>query len=203
MAKASFQGSLLDCWSPPVINDLVNSGSALSPIGFIATTFTFDAEFFQDYCLTRFLNMQTDKESDTGIFLAEREEALANLRAGMVFVDQHHCKGNRNLRWDMVPCRVKNGIMHAKITILHWSDCVRLIVSSANLTQPGHCINQEVYGVFDYFKGCDSDLSLINELLIYMQRIIIEHSGDIVKQRFAALRTGIKKALQNWAITEK
>ena len=121
MAKQPAYQALLDCWTPPQILGEADQNNRPVPIAFISTTFTFDADFFEEECLTRFLTMETEKEDDGAAFLIEREEKLASLHGGIVIVDQSHCKGSRSLRWDLVPCRVKNGIMHAKISILHWS----------------------------------------------------------------------------------
>ena len=41
--------------------------------------------------------------SHIGKELIEREEKLAGLACAAVLVDQHHCKGSRSLRWDLVP----------------------------------------------------------------------------------------------------
>ena len=167
MVKETVYKSLLDCWTPPQSVSDTNSISNPIPIAFISTTFTFDAEFFDEECLTRFLTMETEKENDGVAFLIEREEKLAGLHGGIVLVDQNNCKGERSLRWDLVPCRIKNGIMHAKISILHWSNCIRLIIGSANLTQNGCCFNQEIFGVIDYYPEGDADLKVINDILVF------------------------------------
>ena len=192
---------LLDHWTPPKLQD--DDVSTITPIGFICTSFTFDADFFDDECLTRFLTMETEKESDGAAFLVEREEKLAGLRGGIVLVDQHHCKGGRSLRWDLVACRIKHGILHAKITILRWSHCIRLIVGSANLTPNGCCINQEIFAVFDYYNGCDEDLKLINDILNYLTELSHSQCGAIVQQRFDNLSVEIRQALNQWGISNK
>ena len=202
MATETVYKSLLDCWTPPQTTTDIDSNPNPIPIAFITTTFTFDAEFFDEECLTRFLTMETEKENDGVAFLIEREEKLAGLHAGIVLVDQNSCRGERSLRWDLVPCRVKNGIMHAKISILHWSHCIRLIIGSANLTQNGCCINQEIFGVIDYYSDGDADMKVINEILVYLQSLVNEQCGDVVKGRFNRLQAGIKQALRKWNVTE-
>ena len=88
---------LLDAWIPPE-----KSGE---PIGCLATSFTFDNEFFEDECLKRFLNLETELNADGPIYLIEREEKLSNIDVASVLVDQSHCKGKRSLRWDLLPFR--------------------------------------------------------------------------------------------------
>ena len=202
MVKETVYKSLLDCWTPPQSVSDIDSISNPIPIAFISTTFTFDAEFFDEECLTRFLTMETEKENDGVAFLIEREEKLAGLHGGIVLVDQNNCKGERSLRWDLVPCRIKNGIMHAKISILHWSNCIRLIIGSANLTQNGCCFNQEIFGVIDYYPEGDADLKVINDILVYLQALVDEQCGNVVKKRYNTLQSEIKSALKKWNITE-
>lgn len=199
MAKESAEKSLLECWEPPDIS--TTSDIKLTPISFISTTYTFKSEFFEEECLSRFLSMETEKENDGVAFLIEREEKLASLRGGIVLVDQDNCNGERSVRWDLVPCRVTNGVMHAKITILHWSNCIRLIISSANLSDWGYCRNQEIFGVVDYTPNCESDLNIINHVLDYLGMLISEQGGVIIKSRFAGIRKELESYLKNWAIT--
>ena len=203
MPKDSSYKSLLDCWAPAVISQAPEVDCNPIPVAFISTTFTFDSEFFEEECLTRFLVMETEKENDGVAFLIEREEKLAGLHGGIVLVDQVNCRGERSLRWDLVPCRVKKGIMHSKIAILHWSNCIRLIIGSANLTQNGCCLNQEVFGVIDYIPGGDADLAIISGALGQLKLIVGEQCGDIGKGRFNKLHSEIKYMLRKWEITDK
>ena len=194
---------LLDYWTPPDLSSITDTNEVINPISFISTTYTFDSEFFEDECLTRFLSMETEREEDGVAFLVEKEEKLAGLHGGIIIVDQNNCKGSRSLRWDLVPCRVNNGVMHAKITVLHWSNCIRLIFSSANLTQSGYCINQEVFGVIDYTPDGEADLKVITDVLNYLEQMISIRSGDVVKKRYKKLQAEIKNALGRWNIIGK
>jgi hypothetical protein len=201
MAKQPVYKNLLEHWAPPLITGNEQSRDLSPvPIAFFSTTFTFDAEFFEEECLTRFLSMETEKENDGAAYLVEREEKLAGLQAGIVLVDQQHCKGSRSLRWDLAPCRVKNGIMHAKITILHWSNCIRLIVGSANLTTSGYCINQEVFCAIDYYPDSDADLKLISGVLKYLQAMTNDLCGATVKERYSKFQSSVNDTLKKWRI---
>lgn len=202
MAKQVTDNFLLDYWVPPNLVEKSDAIHTVSPVSFISTTYTFDSEFFEDECLTRFLSMETEREKDGVAFLIEKEEKLSGLSGNVVIVDQNNCKGNRSLRWDLVPCRVKNGVMHAKITVLHWSDCIRLIISSANLTQNGYCINQEIFGVVDYLPNGDADFKLINDVLNYLNQLISDNCGDVIKKRYKNQQAEIRKTLKKWNIQE-
>lgn len=196
MAKETTENTLLDYWVSPVNLEKTEKAVLVNPISFISTTYTFDSEFFEDECLTRFLSMETERENDGVAFLVEKEEKLAGLQGGIIIVDQNNCKGERSLRWDLVPCRVKNGVMHAKITVLHWSNCIRVIISSANLTKNGYCINQEIFGVIDYLPNGDADLKIINDVLDYLNQLISKHCGDVIIKRFKKQQSEIRKILE-------
>jgi len=88
MAKGERQANrLLDYWVPP--------DAAGEPVGCVATTFTFDSVFFEEECLTRFAQVESDPQEDGPAYLIEREEELAGLACSAVLVDQHPCKGSR------------------------------------------------------------------------------------------------------------
>lgn len=201
MTKKISDNKLLDFWSPPGPTE-TDTLKKVEPISFISTTFTFESEFFEEECLTRFLCMETEKENDGVAFLIEREEKLAGLRGGIVIVDQQNCRGERSLRWDMVPCRLGKGVMHAKITILHWSGCIRLIIGSANLTKNGYCINQEIFGVIDYTPNCDADLKVIEDTLSYLDNVISQKCGETLRDRFIKQREEIRSSLKKWNVQE-
>lgn len=83
------QSRLLDLWQRKPEYGL--------PIGCVATTFTFDAAFFEEHCLSRFLGMDTDPAEDARTYLIEREDKLSQAFSA-VLVDQLHVPQNRSLR---------------------------------------------------------------------------------------------------------
>ena len=128
---------ILDAWIP--------SEDAGDPIGCVATSFTFSPVLFEEDCLGRFLQLETDATEDGPAYLVEREEKLSQLICAAALVDQHHARGVRSLRWDLLPARLSPGILHAKVSLLLWSRCARLIVASANLTEDGYRRNCYLY----------------------------------------------------------
>ena len=100
-------GKLLDAWTPP--------DRAGDPLGCIATSYTFSTSFFEEECVGRFLQLQSDPNEDGAYYLIEREEKLASLACAAALVDAGHCQGTRSLRWDLLPARVPSGILHAKV----------------------------------------------------------------------------------------
>ena len=90
-ATRSGAGKLLNAWSSP--------DDAGDPIGCVATSFTFDAGFFEEECLARFLALEMDATEAPTAYLIEREEKLSQVVCAAVLVDQHHARGTRSLRW--------------------------------------------------------------------------------------------------------
>src|SRR5262245_40295267 len=100
---------LLEVWEPPT--------TAGDHIGCIATTFTFDPNFFEEHCLSRFLRLDTDPREDGAAYLINREEKLAEATV-CVLVDRSHADGSASARWAVLPITVPNRIFHAKVSVL-------------------------------------------------------------------------------------
>lgn len=148
---------LLDYWLPPE--------AAGDPITCLATSFTFDPDFFEQQCLGRFLGLNARRdEGDSLEFLIEQEERLAEARA-CVIVDRSYNPEGRSLRWDLLPLGVKGGLLHAKVAVLVWHDVVRFIVGSANLTVAGYRNQVETAVVLDAKPGSMIQRSVFDDLL--------------------------------------
>ncbi|GIW93075.1 MAG: hypothetical protein KatS3mg110_1116 [Pirellulaceae bacterium] len=196
--KAGY-GKLLDAWTPP--------DHAGDPIGCVATSFTFSPVFFEEECLSRFLRLQTDATEDGAAYLIEREEKLAQVRCAVALVDQHHCRGIRSLRWDLVPIRLHGSILHAKVSLLCWSRLVRVIVASANITEDGYRRNLEVFGVLDYRPGSTAPLGVLRELVSFLRELLdYAHTGDATDapalRRCESLLAGVLEAAKDWGNEE-
>jgi hypothetical protein len=61
--------------------------------------------------------------------------------------------------------------MHAKISLLAWSDHVRVIIGSANLTKDGYRRNQECVAAID-FDASFTDRGLLDPLLAYLRELL-------------------------------
>lgn len=155
-------GKLLDAWVAP--------DDAGDPVGVIGTSFTFSPVFFEEECLARFLQLESDPTEDGAVYLVEREEKLAQLTCAAALVDQHHCRGGRSLRWDLLSARMPKGLQHAKVCLLYWSNLVRLIISSANLTEDGYRRNLEVFGVLDFQEDGEAPVSCLLDTLDFLRR---------------------------------
>lgn len=134
------------------------------PIGCVATSYTFQADFFEEQCLGRFLRMDTESAEDGRAYLLEHETKLSQAFA-CVFVDHGQVAGSRSLRWHLLPVRVRGAIQHAKISLLQWESCVRILVGSANLTVPGYRSNFEHMASLDLRPEGGPPLSILRDVV--------------------------------------
>ncbi|MFX0199338.1 MAG: hypothetical protein ACFFCW_24710, partial [Candidatus Hodarchaeota archaeon] len=197
--KRNGYGKILDAWVPPE-----DAGEA---IGCVATTFTFSPVFFEEECLGRFLKLETDPKEDDPLYLVEREEKLAQVVCAAVLVDQHHCKGSRSLRWDLLPARLPGGVLHAKVSLLRWSQLIRIIVASANLTEDGYRRNQEVFGVLDYKPGGAAPISCLMQIVDFLRQAgAHSHIGlgtpSPELMRWNSFLEGVAEAARDWGVED-
>ena len=182
---------LLELWEPP--------DGAGDPVGCIASTYTFDTMFFEEECLGKFVAMESDPIADGAVYLIEREEKFSSLVGAIVFVDQRNCQGARSLRWDMLPIRHKPGIFHPKITLLCWTNHIRLLIGSANITNDGYRFNQELVGVLDYNEHrCDS-IPVLQNVADFITTILpLSHTPGQHEQRCYRILDWCRERVDEW-----
>ena len=193
-------GKLLDAWVAPE--------DAGDPVGCLATSFTFSPVFFEEECLARFLQLESDPTEDGPVYLVEREEKLAQVTCAAALIDQHHCRGSRSLRWDLLAARIPHGLQHAKVSFLYWSQMVRIIISSANLTDDGYRRNQEVFGVLDFRPGSESPVSCLVDIVAFLRRVVVYSSKSAAGQspavnRWNALLDRAEDTAKTWGLTNE
>jgi len=161
---------LSEYWKPPADSNLKDGvGEA---VACVATTFEFDAGFFEAELLPRFLGLRFDHTENERTFIIEREEALATTRVGVLVDVAKFDPRQTTLQWDQLPIQVPGGIQHAKLTLLVWERLARLIVSSANLTRRGYRRNRELFAALDFFDGPDSaPLRLLRDALDFIDTL--------------------------------
>ena len=160
--SASSSGAMLDLWRPPQ--------DAGEPIGCLATTYTFAPGLFDEQCLARFLDIDSEPNREDLAFLLEREDRLGRVYAG-VLVDHSQAGVEHSLRWDVLPVRVPSAKQHAKLSLLAWQRHVRIIVASANLTEPGYRYNFEVAAAVDCAPAA-CDAGIVADALAFLRRLI-------------------------------
>lgn len=191
-------GKLLDAWVAP--------DNAGDPVGAIATSFTFSPVFFEEECLARFLQLESDPTEDGPVYLVEREEKLAQLSCAAALVDQHHCRGGRSLRWDLISARMPKGLQHAKVSLLYWSNLVRLIIGSANLTEDGYRRNLEVFGVLDFQVGGEAPVSCLVDTLGFLRKAsesaTVTEGPNPPLDRWNSLLDRVASECSQWGVTD-
>lgn len=183
----------LDLWEAPA--------EAGEPLICLATTFTFDATFFETECLGRFLQMDSHpQESESVGYLIEREEKLASARVS-VLVDRRHATSKESMRWDVLPIAVRGGIQHAKLAVLCWAKHARLIVGSGNLTEPGYRKNLEVFGAIDISRpegGMVAPLLASLDFLTAMLTRAVGEDGRGPRQRAGEMIAAVRAHVARW-----
>lgn len=166
--KLPTRGAMLDLWRPPK-----DAGDA---IGCLATTYTFDPALFDEQCLGRFLDIESEPDREDLAFLLERESRLGTVYSG-VLVDTRQAGVEHSLRWDVLRVRVGTGKQHAKLSLLVWQKLVRIIVASANLTEAGYRLNQEVACYIDLTPD-DSTAELFNQTITFLRDLVLLVPGS-------------------------
>lgn len=197
--KQSYQelaeGKLLDLWEP-------EPGFG-PPIGCVATTFTFDAAFFEEQCLARFAGVESDPTENNRIYVNEREEKLSQCFAAVI-VDQAHVPRHRSLRWQVLAARVPRGIQHAKLSLLVWEKRIRVLIGSANLTEPGYRRNYENVGVLEFSAGplAATPLELLNDVLDFVEEVRSLAAGakssDGPQGGLTRFIEGVRRQIRRW-----
>ena len=160
--KKSISGRMLELWRPP--------REAGDPIGCMSTTYTFAPGLFDEQCLARFLEIGSEPDREDLAFLLERESRLGAIYAG-VLADHTQAGVEHSLRWDVLPVRIRGGKQHAKLSLLAWSRHIRLIVSSANLTEMGYRTRHEVTATVEMMPT-NADSDLLAAALAFLRRLL-------------------------------
>jgi len=169
----------------------------------IASTFTFDATFFETECLGRFLGMDSHpSESEAVSYMVEREEKLAAASVA-VLADRRHARDKESLRWDVLGVLAPRGAkQHSKISLLAWANHVRVIVGSGNLTEPGYRRNLEVFGSIDLNRKEGGDRELLGRALDFLDELVSASVGTEVpegpKRRARDALLSVRRQVAGW-----
>lgn len=139
-------------------------------VGCVATSFTFDAGFFEEELLGRFLGMTTDRAEDGRGYDIERAEKLSSAFACALVDRRKVGQPTHSPRWHLIPAQVPGeGTFHPKLSLLVWQQRVRVLVGSANLTEPGYRKNFEHMGVLEFSPEGILPRSLLAEVLGFLR----------------------------------
>jgi len=192
--KQMASSTMLDLWRPPKL--------AGDPIGCMTTTYTFSPGLFDEQCLARFLEIESEPDREDLAFLLERESRLGSVYAG-VMVDYTQAGVEHSLRWDVLPIRIPKAKQHAKLSFLVWSNHIRIIVSSANLTESGYRFNHEVTGSIEITPN-DSKPDILNDALAFLNDLIMFIPGEPHNlpeiQRARRFLNQIEQQVKDWKV---
>jgi hypothetical protein len=192
LKKHSRSGALLDFWRPPQ--------GAGDPVGCLATTYTFTPGLFDEQCLARFLGIESEPNREDLAFLLERETRLGAVYAG-ILVDHTEAGVEHSLRWDILPVRLRAGKQHAKLSLLAWGRHIRIIVASANLTEPGYRTNFEVATAVD-LTPTETSVEFLLQTITFLRSLIqfvpgaSEHPSNV--SRAEAFLDQIEHQTKGW-----
>lgn len=193
--KTSSSGAMLDLWRPP-------QGD---PIGCLATTYTFAPGLFDEQCLARFLEIESEPNREDLAFLLERESRLGGVYAG-VLVDHTQAGVEHSLRWDVLPVRIRAGKQHAKLSLLAWTRHVRIIVASANLTEPGYRTNHEVAVAVDLTPE-EANGEMLAEAVAFLRSLVLLVPGASDRppevRRAGAFLDQVERQVRGWKQTRR
>jgi hypothetical protein len=190
--KTPNTGAMLELWRPPQ-----EAGEA---VGCLASTYTFAPELFDEQCLARFLEIESEPDREDLAFLLERESRLGGAYAG-VLVDHTQAGVTHSLRWDVLPVRIPRGKQHAKISLLAWHRHIRIIVASANLTEAGYRTNYEVAGAVDLTPE-DADLDSLTAVVDFLRSLVRfvpgASEGLPAVQRAEGFLAEVERRVEGW-----
>ena len=190
--RRATSGAMLELWRPPE-----NAGE---PVGCLATTYTFDPELFDEQCLGRFLEIESEPDREDLAFLREREYRLGSVYAG-VLVDYTQAGVSHSLRWDVLPVRVRAGKQHAKLSLLGWSRHIRIIVASANLSGQGYRRNREVAAFVD-LSPKEADKDLLTQATTFLRDLLalVPGAQDDTPEvrRASAYLSQVERQVETW-----
>jgi hypothetical protein len=168
---------LLEAWEPPE--------QAGDPLGCIATSFTFDPDFFEIQCLGRFLMLDWQRDDDQSepfeqlAAIVEQQVRFSDTAVTAV-IERTEDPGKRSLKWDLLRVRVGGGLMHAKLSLLVWGGFVRFIIGSANLTPAGYREQIEAEAILDAHPESRAPRPVVLSALACLRTIIERTPPDAV-----------------------
>lgn len=114
----------------------------------VICSFTFDASFFEEYCLEKFRSLSSAGNITVLIDKGVYEQVILGHESAR--------PRKANLRYLLFPVSVP-GVFHPKIFLFASSSRGRLIVGSANFTRSGLTQNAEMVSSFDFEKEKNED----------------------------------------------
>lgn len=149
-----------------LIDRLLPEPSFKRLMGILATTYEMQPEFVETDFLPSLLGLGAwdDRNWTSRISL---EKNLAELDLASIMVDARPYRGRpRSLQLELRPVLPEQGrLLHAKVLLIVYEEAIRLIVGSANLTEPGYRKNREIIAVLTASAKRPDDVRLISDAI--------------------------------------
>lgn len=163
--------------------------------GVLATTFDLQPDFLEmDFLPSLFrLGAWDDRSWATRIGL---ERKLAELEAAVVIMEarRYHARP-RSLHLQLVPATSPHGTsLHAKVTLLVFDQAIRLVVGSANLTEPGYRKNREAVAVITATEKNVMETGVVRDAIAGMETML----GDWLTPDAHKVIGRAKDIILNW-----
>ncbi len=167
-------------------------------LGVLATSYEMQPEFLETDFLPTVLGLGAwdDRNWTSRIAL---EKHLAELEAASFLVDARPYRGRpHSLRVEVQPITFKNGrLLHAKILLCVYEEAVRLIVGSANLTEPGYRRNREIVAVLTASAKKPRDAALILQAISGFGELLSDRRTDSTDSLCSLATQQLKKWQSN------
>ena len=135
-------------------------------VGLLGTTYELQPEFLEtDFLPTLFgLGAWDDRSWSSRIAL---EKKLSELEAATVLMDTHPYRARpRSLRIEVQPVCMSGGAsLHSKVLVGVYEKAIRVVLGSANLTEPGYRRNREVIAVLTATAERPVEVRLVREVI--------------------------------------
>ena len=147
--SGSSRGAMLDLWQPPE--------GAGDPVGCVATTYTFHPGLFDEQCLARFLEIESEPDREDLAFLLEWESSAVCMRAS--WSTTHRPAWSIHYGGTCCRCAFGPGSSTPKSACCHGHGVCDHCVGE--FEEPGYRTNFEVAAAVDLPD--DADLSMLGD----------------------------------------
>jgi HKD family nuclease len=134
-------------------------------------TFTFEASFFEEYCLEKFSTL-----SNNGNITVLVD---SNIYEKAILAPESMRPRKANIRYLLHPVSCPRGVFHPKIVLLASKNKGKLILGSSNFTRPGLTLNAEMSAVFEFEAEKEENFKpLFQSVFKYLAELSLRWPGE-------------------------
>ena len=155
----------------------------------VICSFTFEAPFFEEYCLEKLTTLSNNGNVTVFIDKGIYEQAILG--------PESLRPQKANLRYLLYPISVP-GVFHTKLFLLAGKEKGKLIIGSANFTRSGITANAEIAGFYEYETGKNEESKILfQQAFKYIQSLAAAYPSENLDSNINAL---IREA--DWLLPE-